>query len=542
MITDELTEFAIPEAGTTAFHIPARMWNRYEYLYETSDLAGMQTVHTPVTMVLEGGQHLAIHEAALIDYSGMSLTLKRNNILEANLAPHSQGSKVHKRGGFETPWRVVQVSPDAKGLINGTDIYLNLNEPNALGDVSWVEPGKYVGIWWGMHLKQQSWGSGPNHGATTANTKAMIDFAAEHGFDGVLVEGWNVGWDGDWYNAGEAMDFTTAYDDFDFEMLAAYAQEKGVRIIGHHETVGHVKNYEAQMEDAYDLYERRGVRQVKTGYVADAGDMIFEGPKGQEVTAFHDGQENSNHHVRALKAAAKRKISLNAHEPIKDTGVRRTYPNAISREGARGMEYSAWGVPPNIPEHTAIIPFTRMLSGPMDYTPGIFDLKPNEGPDGEQLTENPVESYVATTLAKQLALYVTIYSPIQMAADLPENYEANMAPFQFIKDVATDWEESIALGGAVGDFVVMARKARGGDEWFLGAVTDEEARAVRVPLAFLDEGVTYTAQVYRDGEGAHYETNPYPLVIEEIEVDASGAFNLRMAPGGGAAVRFVPKG
>ena len=546
VVTDELSEFTIPQDGTTAFHIPARQWNRYEYLYETTGLEDMATVHTPVTFRLADGTHLALHEAALTDYSGMSLTLKRNNILEADLAPHHAGGKVHKDGAFKTPWRVIQVAGSAADLYNGTDIYLNLNEPNALGDVSWVEPGKYVGIWWGMHLKTQTWGSGPSHGATTENTLAMIDFAAEHGFDGILVEGWNVGWDGDWYNAGEVMDFTQSYPDFDLERVAAYALDKGVRIVGHHETVGNIGRYEDQMEEAFDLYEANGIRQVKTGHVADAGDITWEDEDGVQQHGFHEGQYSVNYHVRALEAAAKRKISLNPHEPVKDTGVRRTYPNWISREGARGSEYDAWGTPPNPPEHTVILPYTRMLSGPFDYTPGIFDLRPNEGLSGEQLTENSVESRIETTLAKQLALYVTIYSPIQMAADLPENYEANPGPFQFIKDVAADWEESVALAGEVGDYLVIARKAKGteGDErgeWFLGATTDEEARRVRVPLDFLDEGVTYTAQVYRDGPGAHWETNPYPVTIDEIEVDARGAFNLDMAPGGGTAVRFVPQ-
>ena len=540
-ITDELTEFVLPEADTTAWWIPARMWNRYEYIYEETPLGDIHTVHTPVTFELGGGTHLSIHEAALVDYSGMSLTLGRGNRLEADLAPRADGPKVKLEAPFETPWRVIQVAEDAPGLINGTDIYLNLNEPNALGDVSWVEPGKYLGIWWGMHLGTQTWGSGPLHGATTENTKAVIDFAAEHGFSGVLVEGWNEGWDGDWYENGDVFSFTESYPDFDIEEVADYARQKGVRLIGHHETSGNITNYEKQMEAAYDLYERLGVAQVKTGYVADGGELKRVGEDGVAHYEYHDGQAAVEHHLTALREAAEREISINTHEPVKDTGLRRTYPNWISREGARGSEYDAWGQPPNPPEHTAILPYTRMLSGPMDYTPGIFKLRPEEGegsppayPGGEPRPD------VRTTLAKQLALYVVLYSPIQMAADLVEHYEEKPEPFQFIKDVPTDWEESIALEGEVGDYVVIARQRRGGEDWYLGAVTDEEGRALDVPLGFLEEGRTYTAEIYRDGEGADWETNPYPIAIESREVTSGDTLDLPLAPGGGAAVRLVP--
>jgi alpha-glucosidase len=434
----------------------------------------------------------------------------------------------------------VQIADDAPGLINGTDIYLNLNEPNVLGDVSWVaeDLGVYTGIWWDMHIRTKTWGSGPYHGATTEYTKEMMDFAAESGFKGVLVEGWNEGWDGDWYNAGDVMDFTTAYDDFDIEEVTDYGLSKGVRLIGHHETVGNIGRYEDQMAEAYDLYEEHGVRQIKTGYVADAGNLKWTDRKGVEHFEFHDGQRNVEHHITALEEAAKRKIALNPHEPVKDTGLRRTYPNWISREGARGMEYSAWGVPPNIPEHTAILAYTRMLSGPMDYTPGIFDLRPNENPDYDRASENSPKARTESTLANQLALYVVIYSPIQMAADLPQNYKARPDAFQFIKDVPTNWEESIAIAGEVGDYVVQTRKDWDSDDWYLGAVTDEEGREVTVDLDFLEEGRTYTAEIYRDGDDAHWETNPYAFVREEREVKAGESFTIAMAPGGGMAVRF----
>mgnify|MGYP006266739989 FL=1 len=539
-IVDELTEFRVPEQGTTAFHIPARLWNRYEYLYETTPISGIHMVHTPVTFRLAAGSHIAIHEAALVDYSGMSLLLKRGNILEADLAPRSDGPKVKTRAPFITPWRTVQIAEDAPGLINGTDIYLNLNEPNVLGDVSWVaeDLGVYTGIWWDMHIRTKTWGSGPYHGATTEYVKQMMDFAADSGFTGVLVEGWNVGWDGDWYNAGDVMDFTTPYDDFDIAEISDYGLSKGVRLIGHHETVGNIGRYEDQLTEAFDLYEKHGVRQVKSGYVADAGNLKWTDRQGIAHFEYHDGQRNAQHHIRVLKEAAKRKIAMNPHEPIKDTGLRRTYPNWITREGARGMEYSAWGVPPNPPEHTAILPFTRLLSGPMDYTPGIFDLRPNENPDYDRASANDPRARTETTLAKQLALYVVIYSPIQMAADLPRNYRARPDAFQFIKDVPTNWEQSIALAGEVGDYVVQVRKDWDSDDWYLGAVTDDEARAVELSLDFLGEGKAYTAQIYRDGDDAHWETNPYAVVIEERTVRKGDDFPVMMAPGGGIAVRF----
>ncbi|GAB4522932.1 MAG: glycoside hydrolase family 97 protein [Amphiplicatus sp.] len=540
-IVEELTEFATP-AGSTAWWIPARYWNRYEYLYETTPVEEVLAAHTPITLRAPSGVHLSIHEAALVDYSGMALKQARPGTFRADLAPWSDGVLVKTETPFVSPWRTIQIAPDAVGLLN-SDLILNLNEPNKLGDVSWVEPGKYVGVWWAMHIRERTWGRDGVHGATTEETKRYIDFAAKYGFKGVLVEGWNVGWDGDWYNNGDVFSFTEAYPDFDIEDVAAYAREKGVRLIGHHETSGSVTNYENQLADAFDLYERLGVRQVKTGYVADAGRIKRVDEKGIARYEYHDGQFMANHHLRVLEEAAKRRISINAHEPIKDTGLRRTYPNWIAREGARGQEYNAWGLPPNPPEHAAILPYTRMLSGPMDFTPGIFDLEPNRRPPvREDMPRHDPASRVQTTLAKQLALYVVLYSPIQMAADLPENYEKRPDAFQFILDVPTDWEESAALAGEVGDYVVFARKERGGEDWFVGALTDEEARDLKVPLDFLDEGRAYVAQVYRDGPDAHWETNPYAMVIEERRVTRADALALPLAPGGGAAVRLRPAG
>lgn len=540
-IVNEITEFRLPE-DATYWWIPGRRWNRYEYYYRTTAADAIDIAHTPITLKTKSGAHLSIHEASLVDYSAMALNQQRPGIFKADLAPWSDGVLVKKTGAFTTPWRTIQIAPDAKNLLAST-LILNLNEPNKLGDVSWVEPGKYIGIWWEMHIRDSSWGMKPLHGATTENTKRHIDFAAAHGFKGVLVEGWNIGWDDNWFGNGEVFDFTKAYPDFDIEEIGRYAREKGVRLIGHHETGGAATHYEDQMEAAFDLYERVGVNTVKTGYVADGGGIQRIDEAGVESFEWHDGQFMANHHLNVVKSAAKRKIAINPHEPIKDTGLRRTYPNWVSREGARGQEYNAWGVPPIPPEHDVILPFTRMLSGPMDFTPGIFDLRPNERPPvNAELGRNSKVSRVETTLAKQLALYVTVYSPIQMAADLPQNYEKRMDAFQFIKDVLTDWEETVGVAAEIGDFAAIARKERGGEDWFLGAITDENARKLALPLDFLDEGKTYVAEIYRDGKKADYDKNPYDIVIEKREMTRADTLTLALGRSGGAAVRFRVKG
>lgn len=539
-IVDELTGFALP-GGSTAWWIPSRAWNRYEYIYNETDIDEIEIAHTPMTIRTPEGTHVTFHEAALVNYSGMSLKQDRPGTFKADLAPWPGGPLVKLEGAFKTPWRTIQIADEAKDLLN-SDLILNLNEPNKLGDVSWVEPGKYVGIWWQMHIRERTWGTDGIHGANTEDTKAYIDFAAEHGFVGVLVEGWNIGWDGNWYENGDVFSFTEAYPDYDIEALAAYAEEKGVELIGHHETSGNITNYENQMDDAYDLYERLGITRIKTGYVADGGDLKWIDENGIAHYGWHDGQVSVDHHMKVITKAAEHKLSINAHEPIKDTGLRRTYPNWVAREGARGMEFDAWGIPPNPPSHTAVLPFTRMMSGPMDYTPGAFNLRPNELPPvREDMPRSSPESRIETTLAKQLALYVVIYSPIQMAADLKEHYEERMDAFQFIKDVPADWEQSIALDGEVGEYVVQARQRRGGDDWFLGALTNEDARELTVSLDFLDRGTIYTAQIYRDGPNAHYDTNPYDIVIEEKQVTAEDEMTLALGASGGAAIRFLPQ-
>lgn len=526
-IVEELTEFAIADAAD-AWWIPGGEWNRYEYLYQKTPLAEVAQAHTPITLRTRGeGVHMAIHEAALVDYAGLWLRRVSGQRLKAVLSPSSSGPAVSRAAPFATPWRTILVADTAAKLYESTDLSLNLNEPNKLGDVSWVKPFKYVGIWWGMHLGSKTWGSGPNHGATTAETRRYIDFAAKHGFRGVLVEGWNRGWDGEWFADGRDFDFTRAYPDFDIEALAKYAKSKGVRLIGHHETAGNIANYEKQLGPALDLYQRLGIDSVKTGYVADAGGVQALGSDGRIHFEWHDGQVQARHHLRVVEEAARRHISIDAHEPVKDTGLRRTYPNWVSREGARGMEYNAWGDPVNPPEHEVNLVFTRMLSGPMDFTPGVLSLT---GAGGRR---------ILSTEARQLALYVVLYSPIQMAADLPENYEKHLKAFQFIKDVPVDWAETRVLNGEVGDYVTMARKDRHSDEWYLGAITDENPRTLSVSLDFLDEGRRYYATIYRDGRNAGFDADGHALEIETRPVSRHDRLQIKLAPGGGQAIRIA---
>ncbi|HYD28133.1 glycoside hydrolase family 97 protein [Brevundimonas sp.] len=524
----ELTEFTVASPGT-AWWIPAFEWNREEYLYNRTPISAVGVAQTPLTMKLDDGLHLSIHEAATIDYAGMNLRRAEGGRFTAMLTPGLTNAAVVREAPFATPWRTIQIADRAGDLVESS-LILNLNEPNRLGDVSWFKPMKYVGIWWEMHLDLKTWNSGPKHGATTENTLKHIDFAAEHGFGGVLVEGWNVGWDGEWFGTGWNYSFTQPYPDYDIERIAAYARQKGVEIIGHHETGGNGFHYEKQLDAAFAQMQRFGWHSVKTGYVADAGGARVTGPDGQAHLAWHESQEMARHHMRVIETAAKYQVAINAHEPFKDTGLRRTYPNMISREGARGTEFSAWGQPGNPPEHEVNLVFTRLLAGPMDYTPGIFGMT-TRSPDG-----------IATTWAKQLALYVTIYSPIQMAADLLENYERNPGPFQFIKDVAVDWAETRVLNGEVGDYVTIVRKDRNSDEWFLGSITDESPRSFSEPLTFLEAGRRYRAEIYRDAPDAHWKTNREAIVIEQREVTAADVLDLRLAPGGGQAIRFVPLG
>ncbi len=530
VISDELTQFNFAD-NAKSWWIPSNRprLDRSEFLYSSSPVSVTDSIQTPFTLETRDGKtFMVIHEANLTDYARMFLAGPGmdSRVVKVALAAWQNGDKVRGHTPFVTPWRTIQLADRAADL-SPSVLGLNLNPPNALGDVSWVKPMKYIGIWWGMHINTMTWSSGPKHGATTENTKRYIDFAAANGFGGVLVEGWNTGWDGDWIKNANAFSFTQAYPDYDLPALAKYAQSKGVKIIVHNETSGGIVNYERQMEAAYALYHSLGLDAIKSGYVTDTT------PEGNS----HYSQFMVRHYRKSVETAAKYHIMMDIHEPIHDTGERRTYPNMMSREGARGQEYNAWGGEGgNPPEHETNLYFTRLLAGPMDFTPGIFDLLINRGTGRNR---RPDESRPRTTLAKQLALYVVIYSPLQMAADLPENY-ANQPAFQFIRDVAVDWETSKTIDGKIGDYVIVARKAKGNDDWFLGAITDEEARTFSVPLNFLTPGRKYVAEIYADGPGADWSSNPLPVAISKRNVDSKTNLSVVLAPGGGQAVRFTP--
>jgi hypothetical protein len=540
-ITEELTQFQLT-ADHTCWWIPGD-WDIYEHLYNTTRVSAIDAiskrdhpnlaqsyiphnaVNTPVTMRTAEGLHLSFHEANLTDFSGMTLLVDTTTLsLSAGLVGSGNTDyKVQKQTPFQTPWRTVQVSETAAGLLDSRMI-LNLNDPNQLGDVSWFKPTKYVGIWWEMHLGKSTWDlASGRHGATTENTKRYIDFAADNNIGAVLVEGWNTGWER-WIGFEDregVFDFVTPYEDYDLAGLAQYAREKGVEIIMHHETSAAPRTYEQQMDTAYQLMNELGIHTVKTGYV---GKII---PKGE----YHHGQWMVRHYRKALETAAEYQVAINAHEPIKATGIRRTYPNAISREGLRGQEFNAWASDGgNPPEHLPIVAFTRMLAGPIDFTPGVFNIK---------FDEYKKDNQVNTTLAQQLALYVVLYSPVQMACDLPEHYEGQPG-FQFIREVGVDWSQTEVLNGEVGDFITIARKEKGTDKWFLGSITDENTRALSVPLDFLDKDKSYIATFYLDAEDAHWDNNPTALDIKQYVVNAQSVLELKLAAGGGAAISLMP--
>jgi alpha-glucosidase len=528
VMEEELTEFALADNGR-AWWIPGNQPepDRQEILYSSSPVSRVDTAHTPFTVQMTSGTQVVIHEAELVDYAGMYLAKTSNRTLRSTLARWADGAAVRGRGPFVTPWRTIQLADRPEDL-SPSLLTLKLNPPSRIANTDWIRPMKYNGIWWGMHINVETWGSGPRHGATTANTKRYLDFAAANGLGGTLVEGWNLGWDEDWFNTMKAnFSFTQPYPDFNLPEVAAYARSKGLTLIGHHETATVIDNYERQLDSAMALYERVGVKAVKTGYVGDK----------TEHGHAHQSQFMVRHHRRVIETAARHGIMVNVHEPIKDTGERRTWPNILSREGSRGMEYNAWGGEGgNPPEHETILFFTRMLSGPMDFTPGIFDIL-IQRPTGTP--RRPEEARPRTTLAKQLALYVVLYSPLQMAADLPENYEGQPA-FQFIRDVAVDWDTTVVMDGEIGDHVIVARKEKGADEWFLGAITDEEARTFDVRLDFLPAGRRYVAEIYADGPGASWRDNPLPVAIRQQPVDSGTTLRIEMAPGGGQAVRIRP--
>ncbi len=523
VIMDELTQFNI--AGN-----PDTWWiwadyDTYEKLYQHTSMKEASWVATPVTMKTDKNVHISVHEAALTDYAGMTLKQKEDGIYQSELVPWANGDKVRTSAPMKTPWRTIQISHSAAGLVE-SNLIVNLNEPSKLEDTSWIQPMKYIGIWWGMHLGTETWYAGPRHGATTENALAHIDFAAAHDIRGVVMEGWNDGWEN--WGAKDAFDHITPARDFDLKKVAAYAREKGVMLIGHHETGGDIESYEKYMEAAFKQCRELGIQAVKTGY---AGGIY---PRGEH----HHGQFMVRHYRKVVELAAKYQIMLNVHEPIKPTGIRRTWPNMMTREGVRGMEWNAWS-DGNPASHTVIIPFTRGLGGPTDYTPGTFDLLyTNAGERVKWNAEDVSQTRTHTTLAKQLANFVILYSPLQMASDLPKNYEGHPA-FQFIVDFNADCEESRVLNGEIGQYITVVR--RSGEEWFLGAASNEESRTLEVKLDFLDVNTSYIAQIYKDAEDADWKTNPQAYTIDSKEVNADTVLEVNLAAGGGQAIRFIKK-
>jgi len=513
-IMKEATEFLFRE-DMSAWWIPGD-YDNHEFLYRNTLLSKIDSANTPLTMESADSLCLSIHEASLVNYPEMRLKRSGDNPLKllCELVPWPDGVKAKVNVPFKTPWRTIQLADEAGGLIESS-LILNLNEPDSLEDTSWIRPMKYVGIWWGMHIGKYTWATGPKHGATTENTKKYIDFAAENGIPGVLVEGWNIGWE-KWVD-GVEFDFLHAYDDYNLAEVAAYAKNKGIYLIAHNETAANAEWYETQVDSAFSLYQSLGIHAIKTGYVGPIR------PLGHH----HHGQWMVNHQAMIVEKAAKYQIMVDAHETVKATGLERTWPNFMSREWARGNEYEAWSEG-NPPDHTCILPFTRILAGPLDYTPGIFDL---------YFKEYKPDNRVHTTLAKQLALMVVIYSPLQMAADLIENYQDHPA-FQFIRDVPADWDDTKVLNGKIGDYITIARKKK--DAWYIGSITDENAREFTFKLDFLDEKINYEAVIYADGPTADWESNPLDYVIEKKLVKKDDELKMVLAAGGGQAVVIRP--
>jgi alpha-glucosidase len=648
IIRDEITEFNLTE-DAESWWVKAYQPSRYEYLYQSTKISEIDTVHTPFTMRFDDGIHLSIHEAGLVDYSSMQIAGTGSTRLHCDLAPWSNGDKVRTTVPFKTPWRTIMITDSASELL-ASNLTLNCNEPNVLGDVSWVKPSKYVGIWWGMITGKWTWGTGFRHGATTERGKRYIDFAAENGFDEVLIEGWVKGWQGLFPSDSVTVSFTETTEDFDLREVQGYARSRGVSLQSYQETMAATHNYLAQIDSSFRLMNELGIRNVKIGQVGHLLDR----------KEFHYSQYGVDYYRKVLEKAAEHRISVNFHEPIKDTGERRTYPNMLTREGARGMEYNAWGNRGNPPDHTTILPFTRLLNSPMDFTPGIFDilyekLDTTEDPEysvtfvvvdsgngfqnlrykgaesfwqnkkmtcdtsysgvdtvyrwtlGEDMkrgewewgvsatdpltgnqnfwllsllrapnrkllvnsdgnyegqttiiipkqadrviqqrpvmkeyvdmNEFGVTQRVNTTLAKQLALYVIIYSPLQMASDFIENY-VDQPAFQFIRDVPVDWDTTIVLNAEVGEYVTLARKDRHSHDWYLGSITNTDSRQFEVDLDFLDDDLRYEVEQYMDAEDTNWETNPLETKIDRQRVMPGDNYIVKLAPGGGQAVRF----
>jgi len=541
-ITNENTEFNLT-SDNTCWWIPAD-WYLYEHLYNTTPVSKINAmvkannpnlgkhsyipengVNTPFTMRSPDGHYISIHEGALVNYPAMTLGVDTTNLkLVSKLVGNNTSVKARLKFPFSTPWRTITITAKATGLI-ASKLILNVNEPNKLGDVSYFKPTKYMGIWWEMHLGSATWEmSSGKHGATTKRAKDLIDFASANNIKAILVEGWNTGWE-HWIGFDDregVFDFVTPYPDYNLSEVVAYGKSKGVELIMHHETSAAPRTYEKQLDTAFALMQKLGIHAVKTGYV---GRII---PDGE----YHQGQWMINHFNKVYQTAHKYQIAVNVHEGIKETGLRRTYPNIISRETFRGQEFNAWASDGgNPPEHLSILAFTTMLAGPIDYTPGIFNIKLKPYRDKNQ---------VNTTLTHQLALYVVIYSPIQMVPDFKENYDKHPA-FQFIKDVGVDWDTSIVLNGEPGDFITMARKEKQTENWYIGGITDENKRDISLDFNFLPNNTTFEATIYKDGKNAHWDKNPTDYAIEKIEINAKSKLLVQLAEGGGFAICLKKK-
>ena len=537
IVDNEFSSFKMT-GDHTAFWIPGD-YDTNEYTYNKSKLSeidasaaaakekdialtsliGKNFVQSPLMLKSAEGLYINVHEAALLNYPVMHLQVN-GNTLTSQLAPDAVGNKAYLQTPFSTPWRTLIIADKAEQIL-ASKLILNLNEPSKIKDSTWIKGQKFVGMWWEMHVGKANWPlAGGKHGANTANVKRYIDFAAQHGFDGVLVEGWNQGWE-DWFGNWKenVFDFTSPYPDYDIDSLSKYAQSKGLRLIMHHETSGSVTNYERRMDAAYAYMLAKGINTVKTGYV---GRII---PRGEH----HDSQWMIQHYQRVAEKAAEYKLMVDSHESSHPTGLQRTYPNWLASEAARGSEFNNAPTLGIVPNHTTILPFTRLIGGPMDYTPGLFHMSLNQ-------FDTTRTQKVRSTLAKQLALYVTIYSPLQMAADLPENYEQHLDAFQFIKDVPVNWDDTKIISAEPGEYVTIARKAKGKDAWFIGSITNENARNISFGLDFLDPDKTYEAIVYRDADTADFEKNPEAYVIEKRLVTRVSNMTYRLQRGGGCAV------
>ena len=559
-VIDEYSEFNL-NSDDTAWWIPGFSYRRYEFLYAESaidkiskkffseniedisyDTLGIDAAHTPLTIKKTNGLHVSIHEAKLINYSSMTLAPRGDGKLEVELYPWSDGiTKVKLEKEIISPWRYIQIADNSSELLM-SNLILNLNDdPDENKDFSWVKPGKYMGVWWEMiGTNESTWWESKYHGAKTEKVKNYLDFASKHNFDGLLVEGWNKGWYPEWCCRGDGIpfSFTETFDDFDIDFLSNYGLERNISLIGHHETGGQIQSYENQMDDSFKMYNKYGIKNIKTGYVNDVSKNIKIYDENGEISKeWHHGQYMVNHFQKVIDVAAKYKLMIKTHEPIKDTGLRRTFPNFISREGAKGQEFN--GFSSNGVNHATDLPFTRLLSGPMDYTPGVFQLNNFRYTEpGSGIIDK--DAIIPSTIAKELALYVVYYSPIQMAADLPRHYKKHPEAFEFIKAVPVDWSDKVVLNSEISQYVTIARKDKNSENWFVGGITDENDRTFKLDLSFLDVDHTYKFKIFKDKTNTHWKENPMEYEIDQfdLKIKNDSSTEIYIAPGGGFAMQI----